>query len=426
MVKEALKQLNNYPNKPLIVSVSTGVDSMVLLHALKDLDHKIIVVHFNHQKREASSEEAVYLENYCKVYNIPFEYKILSISEQNFQDEARKERHQFLEEIAKKYHTTYILTAHHLNDLAETVLMKLSRGSNLYGYSGLQYRTVINGFTYLKPLLSVPKVALYDYAKKEQITYYEDESNQSLDYTRNRYRHLVIDTLIKENPSFLEKVSQYSNHLHEAFSYIRGNSSAYLEANKNTIDINTFKDLHITLQKDIIALLLETHKISFNQSKMNAILTFILNSGPNKTYVLDDVYFFKKTYHKVSISKQKKIVTFRQKLELDAFNVLENMGYVTFLKDTSNNAIYEINICYNKLALPLWARKRNPGDVLEFDYGHKKLKDFYIDKKIPKDFRDKDIIITDNNNRILSVLGRYYNKSSDLKDELTLRYKRGL
>jgi tRNA(Ile)-lysidine synthase len=102
------------------------------------------------------------------------------------------------------------------------------------------------------------------------------------------------------------------------------------------------------------------------------------------------------------------------------------MGYVTFLDDTSNISVYEIKLCYNKLALPLWARHRESGDILEMPYGHKKLKDFYIDKKIPLDQRDKDIVITDNHNRILAVLGRYYNQSTDLTDSIKLRYKRGI
>ncbi|MDY0210357.1 MAG: tRNA lysidine(34) synthetase TilS [Acholeplasma sp.] len=426
MITEALKQLDDTKGFRLVLSVSTGVDSMVLLHALRQLDHDLVVVHFNHQKRDASLEEANYLINYCKIYNIPLEYILLEVPEQNFQDEARKQRRYYLEKVALSYHTPFILTAHHLNDLAETVLMKLSRGSNLFGYSGLQYDVTSNGFHYLKPFLSIPKKTLYEYANKEKIVYFEDDSNKSLDYTRNRYRHLVVETLITENPSFLKKVYQYSNHLFEAFSYIRGQSKSYLSHTNNIIDLSTFKQLDQFLQKDIIATLLEQNDLEINQSKIKAILSFILDAGPNQTFTLTDQLCFKKNYQKVSITKLTKTPSFRQALNLEAFNVLENMGYVTFLTDTSNKTIYEINICYNKLALPLWARQRQSGDVLEFPYGHKKLKDYYIDKKIPIDQRNKDIVITDNNNRILAVLGRYYNKSSDLTETIKLRYKRGL
>jgi tRNA(Ile)-lysidine synthetase-like protein len=101
------------------------------------------------------------------------------------------------------------------------------------------------------------------------------------------------------------------------------------------------------------------------------------------------------------------------------------MGFVTFLDAPSNSSFYEIKLCYNKLALPLVARQRQPGDVLEFPYGKKKLKDYYIDHKIPMHIRDRDIIIADQTGRILSVLGRYYNTSTDLDSVIKLRYKRG-
>jgi tRNA(Ile)-lysidine synthase len=171
---------------------------------------------------------------------------------------------------------------------------------------------------------------------------------------------------------------------------------------------------------------MESHELPFNQLKLDAMLSFLKTSGPNQSYVITKDYHLKRKYQKVVIEKIFSPRPFRQVLDLNAFNVFDNMGYVTFLDDTSNISVYEIKLCYNKLALPLWARHRESGDILEMPYGHKKLKDFYIDKKIPLDQRDKDIVITDNHNRILAVLGRYYNQSTDLTDSIKLRYKRGI
>ena len=422
----SFNELNPYLDKTWVLSVSTGVDSMVLLYLVLAKTKNIVVVHFNHQKREASIEEANYLQNFCKENNIPYEYFILNLPDQNFQDEARKARFKYLEETATKYKTNIILTAHHLNDLAETVLMKLSRGSNLFGYSGLQKVVHRGDYIYIKPLLHLKKIDLYQYAKNNHIQFFEDASNADLTYTRNRYRHLVVNQLVEENPLFLDKVMQYSNHLYEAFSFIRSLSKTYLSAHKNAILIDTFFEQDVVVQKDILALLMESHELPFNQLKLDAMLSFLKTSGPNQSYVITKDYHLKRKYQKVVIEKIFSPRPFRQVLDLNAFNVFDNMGYVTFLDDTSNISVYEIKLCYNKLALPLWARHRESGDILEMPYGHKKLKDFYIDKKIPLDQRDKDIVITDNHNRILAVLGRYYNQSTDLTDSIKLRYKRGI
>ena len=123
------------------------------------------------KKETPQLKKANYLQNFCKENNIPYEYFILNLPNQNFQDEARKARFKYLEETATKYKTNIILTAHHLNDLAETVLMKLSRGSNLFGYSGLQKVVHRGDYIYIKPLLHLKKIDLYQYAKNNQIQF---------------------------------------------------------------------------------------------------------------------------------------------------------------------------------------------------------------------------------------------------------------
>lgn len=422
IVKEKLKPFFDHP---WVVSVSTGVDSMVLLDMVRSFSHPLVVVHFNHQKREASWIEADYLKSYCEKHGLIFEYVLLNIDEGNFHDSAHKQRRLHLERVALSHQTPYILTAHHANDLAETVLMKLSRGSNLLGYSGLQAVSKQGDFIYIKPLLSISKTALYDYAKNHQIRFFEDVSNQADLYTRNRYRKNIVPELIEENPQFLDKVIQYSNHLYEAFSYIRKKSKNYLNANQNRIQLSTFFLEDVVIQKDILACLLESHKVEFNQLKIESILSFLHTSGPNQSFPLSESLILKRVYQKVDILHSISIKPFHHILDLDAFNVLETMGFVTFLDAPSNSSFYEIKLCYNKLALPLVARSRQPGDVLEFDYGKKKLKDYYIDHKIPMDIRNRDIIIADQTGRILSVLGRYYNTSPDLESIIKLRYKRG-
>ena len=131
----------NIPNdKYLIVGVSSGPDSMALLDLLKkNCKQSIVCTHINHNIRESSKEEELYLKEYCKKNNIIFECKkIDSWEKNNFEAEARTKRYEFYEQILNKYHSHTLFLAHHGDDLIETILMKIIRGSNLEGYAGIK------------------------------------------------------------------------------------------------------------------------------------------------------------------------------------------------------------------------------------------------------------------------------------------------
>ena len=133
-----LNNLNIDKNKYIVVATSGGPDSMALLHLLKNNNYKVICAHVNHNLRIESDEEYTFVENYSKMNNIIFEgYKIDSYKNNKFSEvEAREKRYNFFETILKKYNTNILLTAHHADDLIETILMRIIRGSNLSGYKG--------------------------------------------------------------------------------------------------------------------------------------------------------------------------------------------------------------------------------------------------------------------------------------------------
>ncbi|HBP25612.1 MAG TPA: tRNA lysidine(34) synthetase TilS, partial [Acholeplasmatales bacterium] len=129
--------------KTIVAGVSTGVDSMVLLHALLGLrgeyDLKIHVAHFNHQKREQSKEEERYIREFCARENLPCHVKKMKETEyDNFQAEARKQRYEFFTEVGAEVGADYLALAHHAGDNIETMLMRIMRGSNLKGYAGME------------------------------------------------------------------------------------------------------------------------------------------------------------------------------------------------------------------------------------------------------------------------------------------------
>lgn len=417
MKNTILKLLNEHKNKKIIISVSGGVDSLVLFYLMHELNFDLVLVHFNHQQREASKEEALYLKDLTSNLNVPFEYFILDI-EKDFHHEAHNLRRKHLIEVANKYQTNVILTAHHANDLLESILIKVARGSNLLGYGGMNESYFKDGFYFYKPLLTFSKNEIINYATSHNINYFEDESNYENDYLRNQIRNI----LLKGDYFPLEKINQYSSMLNDAFGFIRKTSILFLNE-KNYFMVSDFLKLDKIIKLDVLSYLLEKEKITFNYNKLMGIINFIEKAGPNKSYQLTNEKEFIKVYNKVYITKISKEISFDQQLEFDSFNVLPNGMYVEFSKDFAFTDGLVVNLCYNNNALPLFARKRKAGDILHFHYGHKKLKDFYIDKKIPLSERNKDVVIADSNGEILAVLGRYQN-NKEFDSKIQLRFGR--
>ncbi|NGX31305.1 MAG: tRNA(Ile)-lysidine synthase [Chlamydiae bacterium] len=189
----------NIHDQRLLVAVSTGADSMALLHLLLNLQKKLnlelFVAHINHNMRQESQEEEAFISDFCKRNNLPFYSKTLEkISGGNVEDRLRKERYNFLLEKAKKLKASVCL-AHHLDDLAETVLKRFFENPRLYQLKGMQESSQREGVTLLRPLLSFRKQELLGYLNKHAYKYFEDMTNLDLQFTRNRMRHNILPTL---------------------------------------------------------------------------------------------------------------------------------------------------------------------------------------------------------------------------------------
>ncbi|MFU8786541.1 MAG: tRNA lysidine(34) synthetase TilS, partial [Candidatus Izemoplasmataceae bacterium] len=196
-IEAILKHLNTLTTKeePLILALSGGVDSMVLFDILINNNYQVIIAHVNHKQRKESDIEYEAIKTLAHKHNVPFEgYTIDETIESNFQAVARSLRLNFFKEVAKKFNSKKILLAHHLDDQIETFFMKFVKGSPLQNLRSIQLETPLNGITLLRPLIYTPKEVLVDYAFKNKINYYEDYSNYSDTYTRNRFRHQIIPT----------------------------------------------------------------------------------------------------------------------------------------------------------------------------------------------------------------------------------------
>ena len=396
----------------IICAVSGGVDSVVLIYILKKLGYKVVLAHVNHNMREESHKEQLAMEEYAKWLDCPFELLDYHFDNKgNFEAKARSRRYQFFDDLCKKYNTRIIATAHHLDDQVETIIMKMMEGSNLYGYGGIAIEYDNSKYRVIRPLLCVNKEELYDYAKRNNLSYFEDSTNNDDDHLRNRIRHNIVPLLKNECNDIYDKISKYSIMVHEAFDFIRGISINFLDNNDNIIDINKFNNYDIAVKKDIISLLLERYDINRNNNIINDILSFLEDNNGSKLLSLESGYNLYREYDSAYISKND--ISNPEPISIDIDEVKNYNNYrIYFSKNIPlSNAKY-IKLCYNNIKLPFRIRPKIDGDFIAIDSGIKKVSRVLIDRKVPKRIRGLVPIITDNDNKVLWIYN--YLKSDEV------------
>ena len=205
-MKKASDFLNEFLKEKdiCVLALSGGPDSMCLFHLLleqkKKKDISFICVHVDHNVRPSSKDEQEYLKKYVESYQVPIEcFQIESYRKGKFTEaEGREKRYQFLKSVVQKYHANYLFTAHHADDLLETILMRMLRGSTLKGYAGLRQISTWDDVTIIRPMLRNTKVEIKEYLAKNNIFSFQDETNELDDHMRNRIRKNIIPFLQKE------------------------------------------------------------------------------------------------------------------------------------------------------------------------------------------------------------------------------------
>lgn len=207
-------------NKIIVVAASGGPDSMALLNLLAELrstEHfKLIAAHFDHQLRDDSGIEEKLLSHYCqkqKIKLINGKWDKKEHPSSGIEAAARKYRYQFLDDVVKKEHGTYLITAHHGDDLLENILLKLIRSGNPQEMNSLQAVSKRNGVLLLRPLLSFSKQQLLNYDLEHQLEFIKDKTNDQDDTMRNRLRHHIIPLLKQENPHVLGNGLRFNQNL---------------------------------------------------------------------------------------------------------------------------------------------------------------------------------------------------------------------
>lgn len=168
-----------------LVAVSGGIDSVVLLDQLaKANEHELVVAHFDHGIRDDSVADARFVEALAERYHLPFVSTREELGKQASEERARQRRYHFLRRMAAQHQAT-IVTAHHADDVVETIAINLQRGTGWRGLAVLQASDIV------RPLLDQTKLELLEYALAKRLEWVEDSTNASDDYLRNRLRRRI-------------------------------------------------------------------------------------------------------------------------------------------------------------------------------------------------------------------------------------------
>ena len=393
-------------NSKVIIACSGGPDSMCLLNLLIKLkinkNLELIIAHVNHKLRTVSDEEAKMVEDYAIQNNVIFELKELDYQNTKFsEDDAHRKRYEFFKSLIKKYQAQYLLTAHHGDDLIETILMRIARGSNLNGYIGIKRITQNEDYITLRPLLSTTKEEIIKYNESENIPYVIDESNDSLKYTRNRYRKNVLPFLKNEDEYIHLKYLKFSEELEEYDNFVNNYIKEKEFIVDNQIVINKITNESEFIKRKTIELIVKSIQsndyFNISDNQMNELLKLIYNS--NKSIDLNNNYIGINEYGYLKIIKKQK----KEYQEIILDKDLEFLGFNFYYNcdegNSSNNCIY---LNSSEVTLPLKLRTRCNGDKMQvLNLGTKKINDIFIDNKINKELRSNYPILVDAKNNII-------------------------
>ena len=433
---DIIKNLNSITDEYVVIGVSAGPDSMALLHQVMNNTKKSIVcAHINHNVRASSNEEEAYLKKYCQSNNIIFEsMKINKYTLSNFENEARIKRYHFYEKILKKYHSHTLLLAHHGDDLIETVLMKIMRGSNLEGYAGIKTYSHQKDYTIIRPLLNLTKEDILIYNKDNNIKYYIDDTNNDINYTRNRLRKNILPILKEEDSDIHLKFLKYSNTLQEYYNYIEDIIKEKINTiyKDNIINLDIFSKEHYFIKKNIVFYILSNiynNEANIIKDKhIDNIIKLCENKNPNIKLILPNNYIVKKVYNYVYFERNEKKEIKNYKIKLDNTTIIDDF----IIKKIDNCDTYGNDVCRlnsSNIKLPLYLRNRKDGDYISLlgMSGKKKIKDIFIDEKIPKDIRDSYPLLVDSLDNILWIPGikksKYNVKKNEIYDIILTSYR---
>lgn len=399
----------------LLLTVSGGVDSMVMLHLLHKHGFQITVAHCNFGLRGSESDgDASLVEETCRQLKTSCfirQFDTTEFATENglsIQMAARELRYSWFEELRKNHGFDYILTAHHADDQLETILLNLVRGKGPTGWSGIPVK---NRFI-VRPMLSLFKEEIHSYAKEQNIPYRDDSSNLKSDYDRNFIRHRITPLLKELNPSAVNTFTQLGEMagIREEMikDYLELIKPSLLKSDNNSWEIDLTELNKKSTAPGILYELIGQKGFTYEQC-CSIVENEKLSSG--KQYLSSD--------YRAIVNRGTLLIKEKVRIGINTITFSPNEKEVVFahgkikIKLTDKDSIDYKNLASNeacidagKISTSLHIRGAQTGDsFMPLGMNHKKLlSDFYIDKKMSI-FEKEETGLLVNENDIIWVIG---------------------
>ena len=436
------------PNDKLLIGVSGGIDSTVLLYLIKKISPEFnltaLAVHINyHLRGKESDENEKFVKNLCYKFGIPLVTHHSKIKDKsNLENRARTIRIRVFKNLLEKYHFQKLALGHNKNDQSETLLLHLFRGSGIGGMKGMTPKTKY----IIRPLLIFKRSEITEFAKQNNIDFSEDLSNKKLIFDRNKIRHKIIPLIEKNiNPEVVEKISNCAKIFKQTDAFLKRYCEEVFpelvtkkSSEKFVLPMRKIanKDVELFYVFRKIFGLLTGAEQDFFTVHFHKIMELIINPKsrhiqlPKNIFVSKDneklefsksAPTFKSSEYTRTIRKTSRRILFENfYLSISQMKSVPIGGYHFSEKNTSY-------IDLNKIEFPLTIRHRKPGDKFT-PLGMKqpkKLKTFLIDEKISKFERHKIILVEDKTGKIIWIAGIRINDDVKLtpKTKQILRMK---
>ena len=461
----------------VVIGLSGGADSVCLLFVLlelqKSLDFSIFAVHINHNLRgQEALRDAAHVENLCKKLQVPFKLvsadveKVARQKKTGTEEAGRQVRYEAFEQYAKEVGATKIALAHHQNDLAETMAYHLARGTDLAGLAAMR---PVRGH-YIRPLLCMNRQEIEQYLEKREISYVTDSTNGEDCYTRNRIRHHVIEYLEREvNEQTAAHMSETAQSLGELYDYLQAEAEKLLERYGAV-----HQEKQIRLEQELFSKpkVLVNYVIRLAVQMLAGRLKDVTREHIGQIYALAEKQVGKEVCLPYGIAAKREYtgicLWIREKADHDkasdgcetgslcqeekssfvltipgetvwnGYHILCTLeernteeGFIEggFIEEIPEK-MYTKWLNYDKIKSNLVLRFRKTGDylVIHEQGGKKKLKDFFIDQKIPKEKRDQIPLLCEGQ-QVLWVCGyrlsEAYKVQKDTKRVLKIQLQGG-
>lgn len=426
MKNEFLKNLKSYNLEGfgVLLAVSGGKDSMTMLDLFNyfkyELKLNLVVCHFNHSLRDDADRDEKFVKTQCEKYGLKFYSKkedVLLYSNENklsTEEGARFLRYKFFDEVKRIENLEYIATAHNKNDLAETVIMRILRGTGINGLIGIQSERG----DLIRPILNFSRDEIEKYIEENNIPFVEDKTNFEELYLRNKIRLNLFPILKNEyNPRILDAISRLSNIAFDystiSREYIASKEGLLWEFNKEKILVYIEK---LKLQSRSFRNIMYREFFEFISKDPDGINYKIIEEIDNLIFSKTGKYIeiknvvFKIEYDKLliydkNIFENLEMKFYFENLDFSLYStkffdiIIEQSSFEEFKNLKQNKDLLFINKKYLDF---LKIRNKENGDFLELEFGKKKLKDIFIDEKVSKDIR-KNIPIFEIENDIVWV-----------------------